>query len=146
MPNASPMSQLMVTILVLLPAFSDCSSIAMEAAANPAAASCGLLRHQIVDRNLLRDRPLVDHLRLALLGIDDQIASLVLMVQLLAEGARTEQGGLVVHLLELGDHGIGLRRLVPLDRLGPDVDQDIAGIDILAGRIAAGDLLVLLVE
>src|SRR5216684_8321407 len=54
-----------------------------------------LLGNQIVDRDLLRNRPLIDHFRFARFGIDDQIAALVLMVQVLAEGPRPEQRGLV---------------------------------------------------
>src|SRR5258708_14811728 len=103
-----------------------------------------LFGHQIVDRELLRNRPLIDHARLALLGIDDQIATLVLMVEVVAEGARPEQRGLVVHFLELRHHRLGIRRLGALDGLRPDVDQDISGIDVLAGSLTTVDLLSLL--
>src|SRR5258708_9911438 len=95
-----------------------------------------LLGHQIVDRDLLRNRPLIDHAWLALLGIDDEVATLVLMVEVLVEGTWPEQRGLVLHFLELSHHRRGVRRLGALHRLRPDVDQDITGIDVLAGRIA----------
>src|SRR5258708_39843357 len=104
-----------------------------------------LFGHQIVDRDLLRNRPLIDHARLALLGIDDQIANLALMVEVLAEGTRPEQAGLVVHFLELRHHRLGVRRLGALDGLRPDVDQDISGIDVLAGMLATGGVLGLVV-
>src|SRR5260370_42300739 len=68
------------------------------------------------------------------------------MVEVLAEGAWPEQRGLVVHFLELRHHRFGVRRLGTLDGLRPDVDQAISWIDVLAGRIATGDVLVLLVE
>src|ERR1700682_4357889 len=114
--------------------------------AAPRRHAASLLGHQIVDRDLLRNRPLIDHFRLAFLGIDDQVTTLVLMVEVLAEGAWPEQRGLVVHFLELCYHRLGIRCLGALDGLRPDVDQDISRIDVLAGRIATGDVLVLLVE
>src|SRR5258708_14662803 len=100
-----------------------------------------LFGHQIVDRDLLRNRPLIDHARLALLGIDDQIATLVLMVEVLAEGARPEQRGLVVHFLELRHHRLGIRRLGPLDGLRPAFDQHISVIAVLAGRLPTAAVL-----
>src|SRR5258708_38788376 len=72
--------------------------------AAPRRHAAGLLGHQIVDRDLLRNRPLIDHFRLAFLGIDDQVTTLVLMVEVLAEGTWPEQRGLLVHLLELCHH------------------------------------------
>src|SRR5258708_8985086 len=89
-----------------------------------------LFGHQIVDRDLLRNRPLIDHARLALLGIDDHIATLVLIGDVLAEGTRPEQRGLVVHFLELRHHRLGIRRLGPLDGLRPAFDQHISVIAV----------------
>jgi hypothetical protein len=53
----------------------------------------GLLGHQSRPGS---SRPLIDHFRLALFGIDDQKATLVLMVKVLAEGTWPEQRGLIV--------------------------------------------------
>src|SRR3981189_2098117 len=38
---------------------------------------------QVVGRDFLRNRPLIDDARLAALGVDDQVPALVLMVQVL---------------------------------------------------------------
>src|SRR5258708_19632856 len=102
-----------------------------------------LFGHQIVDRDLLRNRPLVDHARLALLGIDDQIATLVLMVEVLAEGAGPEQHGLVVHFLELRHHRPGILLLGPLHAIRPAVAQAISAIDSFAQHLPTRSSLVL---
>jgi len=104
------------------------------------------LAHQHIQRNGLRDLPFIDPRGLAAGDLDNLHQRGVLVVQLGAEAARAEGGGFVAHLFQLGRDSGTIDRARPFNRLGPEVDQHIAGIGILAGRAAAGLGLIGLVE
>ena len=97
-----------------------------------------LVFQQRCKRDRLGNRPAIDHFRLTLFDVDDQISPAVLMVYLGREGAWAEQRRLILHLLQFGHHLVGVGRFGAFDGLSPDIDEHVAGIDILARRVAAG--------